>query len=113
VAALEADPRQAASAGAHLLRVYMARRFGSETEAATTEELERKTPALAERTLWPDFVRILHSFDDERFRPHAVALDSEASRRRSGGSARIRGALEDSRRLVEASRPREASGSRK
>ena len=112
VAALEADPRQAASAGAHLLRVYMARRFGSETEAATTEELERKTPALAERTLWPDFVRILHSFDDERFRPHAVALDAEAARS-SSGSGRIRSALEDSRRLVEASRPRESGGSRR
>jgi hypothetical protein len=82
----------------------MARRFGSETEAATTEELERRTPALAERTLWPDFVRILHSFDDERFRP---ARDGA----RAQGGARIRSALEDSRRLIEASRPSAATRS--
>ncbi len=97
---LEADPRRAASVGAHLLRVYMARRFGSETEAATTEELERRPPALAERTSWPDFVRILHSFDDERFRPAADGTP---------GGARIRSALEDSRRLIEASRPSAAT----
>ena len=97
---LEADPRRAASVGAHLLRVYMARRFGSETEAATTEELERRPPALAERTSWPDFVRILHSFDDERFRPAAEG---------TSGGARIRSALEDSRRLIEASRPSAAT----
>ena len=100
---LEADPGQAASVGAHLLRVYMARRFGSETEAATTEELERRTPALAERSLWPDFLRLLHSFDDQRFR----------SPRQGAGAledARIRSALEDSRRLIEASRPSDAAG---
>lgn len=102
--ALEADPRQAASVGAHLLRVYVARRFGSETEAATTEELERRTPALAERSLWPDFVRILHSFDDERFRP-------EPEGARAPRDARIRSALEDSRRLIETSRPSDAAGS--
>lgn len=99
---LQADPRRAASVGAHLLRVYMARRFGSETEAATTEELERRRPALAERTLWPDFVRILHNFDDVRFRP------SEESPR-SPGDPRIRSALEDSRQLIEASRPTNAT----
>ncbi len=100
---LEADPRRAASAGAHLLRVYMARRFGSETEASTTEELEARTPALAERSLWPDFVRILHRFDDERFRPARVA--TLAARPESG---RVLAALEDTRRLVEASKPHAA-----
>jgi hypothetical protein len=95
VEVLEADPRRAASAGAKLLRVYMARRFGSDTEAATTQELERRTPALAERSLWPDFVRILHSFDDERFRPARETPRPELGR--------VLAALEDTRRLVEAS----------
>jgi hypothetical protein len=96
LAVLDADPRRAASAGANLLRVYMARRFGSTTEASTTEELERRTPALAERSSWPDFVRILHHFDDERFRPRNGEAET---------GARVRSALEDSRRLIESSRP--------
>jgi hypothetical protein len=103
IAALGADPHRAASAGAHLLRVYMDRRFGSDTHAATTEELDRHEPALAERSSWPDFVRILRSFDDERFRPSPG----------DGGTPhapRVRAALEDSRRLVEASRPPGATG---
>ncbi len=101
---LDADPRRAASAGAHLLRVYMSRRFGSETEASTTEELERHSPALAERSLWPDFIRILHSFDDERFRPHADPAHG------SPNGGRIRSALEASRRLVEISLPGDSAG---
>jgi len=80
----------------------MARRFGSKTEAATTEELERHTPALAEQSPWPDFVRILHSFDAQRFRPTA---------KNSSGAeeARVRSALEDSQRLIEASQPAPAA----
>ena len=91
-------PGQSASRGAHLLRVYMARRFGSDTEASTTEELERRTPALAEQRLWPDFVRILQGFDDERFRPPEKGPSA-----RDG--ARTRAALEAARQLIEASRP--------
>jgi hypothetical protein len=101
--ALEFDPRSAANAGARLLRIYMSRRFGSNTQAATTRELERHEPSLAERSQWPDFLRILRNLDDVRFRPEAA---SSAPR---GGSpadhGRIRSALEDSRRLVEASQP--------
>ena len=91
-------PRQSASRGARLLRIYMARRFGSDTEASTTEELERRTPALAEQRLWPDFVRILHGFDDERFRPPDEGPGAQ-------GSARTRSALEATRQLIGASRP--------
>jgi len=96
--ALEREPREAASAGAHLLRVYMSRRFGGNPLAATTEELEAETPSLAVRALWPDFVRILHNLDDVRFRPAGSAGESV-------GRARIRRALEDSLRLVAASLP--------
>ena len=92
------QPRKSASQGAHLLRVYMARRFGSDTRASTTEELERRTPALAEERLWPDFVRILKGFDDERFRPP----EDETS---AGGGERTRSALEAARQLLESSRP--------
>jgi len=97
-------PGQSASRGAHLLRVYMARRFGSDTEASTTEELERCTPALAEQRLWPDFVRILQGFDDERFRPPEKGPSA-----RDG--ARTRAALEAARQLIEASRPTGPSSS--
>jgi hypothetical protein len=102
IASCEQDARVAAGAGSRVLRVYMSRRFGSETEAATTEELERAEPALAERALWPDFVRILHSFDDERFRPHAAQPPGDSSR------MRIRNALAESQRLVDASTSRES-----
>lgn len=101
LAVLDADPRRAATAGARLLRVYMARRFGSATESATTEELEQRTPALAERSAWPDFVRILHSFDDERFRRRSAETIVDA---------RVRAALEDSRSLIETSRPASRPG---
>jgi hypothetical protein len=92
-AALAEDSRRAASSGSRLLRVYMARRFGSETEAATTEELSARTPALSEHGAWSDFVRLLRSFDDERFPPGEP------------GAARVRAALEGARALIEASRP--------
>ena len=90
---LESDPHQAANTGALLLRTYMARRYGGGTDAATTEELERRAPTLAQRSLWPDFIRILRNFDDVRFRPGG---DAEERRRRT------RRALEDSLRLVDA-----------
>ena len=91
---LERDTHAAANAGAQLLRIYVARRHGGRTEAATTEELARQTPTLAQRSLWPDFVGILHNLDDVRFRPNA---DGREGRRRT------RRALEDARRLVDAS----------
>jgi hypothetical protein len=104
--ALERDPRRAANVGARLLRVYMSRRFGSATQAATTLELERHAPSLAERSLWPDFLRILHNLDDVRFRPKAASHGPGAGSRADSG--RIRSALEDSRALVEASQPQGA-----
>jgi hypothetical protein len=95
---VESDPQQAARCGAHLLRVYMSRRYGCEAEAATTEELETRSPSLAERALWPDFTRILHNLDDVRFRPNGPSSGAEVR-------ARTRRALEDALRLVAASRP--------
>lgn len=90
------DPRAAANAGAQLLRVFVARRYGAGTEAATTEELARRTPTLTLRSLWPDLVGILNSFDDVRFRPNG---DGSERRRRT------RRALDDTRQLIEAASP--------
>jgi hypothetical protein len=101
--ALERNPRRAANVVARLVRVYMSRRFGSATQAATTLELERHAPSLAERSLWPAFVRILHNLDDVRFRPEAASHAPGAGS--SADKSRIRSALEDSRALVEASLP--------
>lgn len=101
LAALESDPSRAASIGAHLLRAYVAKRYDSPTRAATTEELERHEPALAERRLWPELVRLLHHFDDVRFRPHRQPEGA----RDAAVQQRIRAALEGTRALVESSRP--------
>lgn len=98
---LDSDPPRAATMGARLLRVYMSRRFGGNPLAATTEELHEAEPALALRALWPEFVRILHNFDDARFRP-------QPERNPRADTARVRRALEDSLRLVATSLPDKA-----
>jgi hypothetical protein len=99
---LEREPRAAANAAARGIRLYVAGRFGTRTQAATTPELEATAPPLAVRSRWPYFLRILRVLDDVRFRSLGEQRDDHSEDR-----DRIRAALEEARRFVEDSVPPE------
>ena len=63
------EPREAAHTVAVALRRYMGRRFGANTLARTTEELDAATPPFTATSRWPAFVAILRGLDEFRFRP--------------------------------------------
>jgi hypothetical protein len=64
------DPLEAADRGAVALRRYMARRFGADAVARTTQELAAATPPFGGRSQWPRFVSLLEDLDDLRFVPN-------------------------------------------
>ena len=67
--ALAADPAGAADRAARALRRYMARRFGADAVARTTEELAALRPPYGARSWWPPFLEILRTLDAARFPP--------------------------------------------
>jgi hypothetical protein len=62
------DPVAAANAASAALRVYVARRYATSAETATTEELAAGGAPLGASKRWPEFVRLLRALDDFRFR---------------------------------------------
>lgn len=65
---LETNPVAAANAASAALRIYVARRYASAAETATTEELaaEPAPPGASKR--WPELLRLLRALDGFRFR---------------------------------------------
>ena len=95
-------PFEAAHATAVALRRYVARRFGTDAAARTSEELEETTPPFAATSRWPAFLAILRSLDELRFRPAADRSTGEAL------DARLGGLLDQAFAFVEDSTPPEA-----
>jgi hypothetical protein len=96
-AATCADPLAAAHLVAVALRRYMARRFGADAPARTTEELRAAAPPFAATTCWPAFLAILHGLDAIRFRPEAEAGERAAVSERVGALlAQAKAFVEDS-----------------
>ena len=95
--ALLASPegqRAAANRGALLLRRYVSRRFNVDTEAFTTIELSARKPPLAIESRWPEMLRILRRFDDERFRQ--LATDDASAAWIESELAAVRRFIDDS-----------------
>ncbi len=67
------EPCTAAHMVAIALRRYMQRRFGADTLARTTEEIDAASPPFSATSRWPTFVAILHGLDEFRFRPRTDA----------------------------------------
>ena len=84
------------------LRRYMAGRFGADTVARTTEELDTTTPPFAATSRWPALLSILRGLDEFRFRPEGEAVGGAAV------SARLEALLGQADALVEDSIPPEA-----
>ena len=91
---LASDPAAAADRAAFALRRYMARRFGANAVARTTEELTALAPPYGARSAWPPFLEILRELDAARF-PPAPARE------------RLGDALRRAKRFVEESMPPE------
>lgn len=86
--------RVAANRAAHALRLFVARRFRTETTAKTTPELKATRPPLRVQSRWPYFLRILESLDDLRFRPTSDVVNRT-------NQDDVRAAIGDARRFVE------------
>ena len=71
---VDLDPLAAADGAVRALRRYMARRFGADAEARTTEELAAAIPPFAATSRWPRFVALLEELDAQRFPPHESVL---------------------------------------
>jgi hypothetical protein len=65
----ESNPRRAADDAAVALRRYTAKRFGTDTDTRTTEELESAPAPFAAASRWPHLLEILRALDALRFPP--------------------------------------------
>jgi len=94
---LDAEPREAANVAARFIRHYVESRFHTPTSASTTEELAAQKPPLAAHSYWPDFVLVLRSLDDLRWRPTTRSPAEDVHR--------ARGALEAAQSFLESASP--------
>jgi hypothetical protein len=95
-------PFDAAHATAGALRRYVARRFGTDAAARTSEELAETTPPFAATSRWPAFLAMLRALDELRFRPEGDRSVGEAL------AARLAVLLDEAVAFVEDSTPPEA-----
>jgi hypothetical protein len=93
---LEENPREAANIAARFMRQYVESRFRTRTSASSTEELAAQKPPLAAHSHWPEFVRLLRSMDDLRWKRRSAGATSQEE-------ARARAALEEAQRFLESS----------
>ena len=101
-ASIAGDPLAAAHLVAVALRRYMAGRFGADTVARTTEELDTTAPPFAATSRWPAFLSILRGLDEFRFHPEG---ETDAG---AAVSARVEALLAEAAALVEDTIPPEA-----